>query len=159
MRSKADTRPWQPVLLPRHHQSCRRRDYHHNGCGRQAKGQAANRRHNTPDVERQAPQKCPGEKPPRTWLSDFVPVVHSCLAENYPAEWPRIMAVMPNHVAKKPAARFLVARRPAQLSSWRSRLRTSPSMSASRWRKSSINLTAWITVEWSRPPNLRPISG
>ena len=46
-----------------------------------------------------------------------------------------------------------------QLSSWRNRLRTSPSMSASRLRKSSISRTAWITVEWSRPPNLRPISG
>ena len=34
-----------------------------------------------------------------------------------------------------------------QLSSWRSRLRTSPSMSASRVRKSSISRTAWITVE------------
>ena len=27
------------------------------------------------------------------------------------------------------------------------------------WRNSSIRLTACMTVVWSRPPNLRPISG
>jgi len=34
-----------------------------------------------------------------------------------------------------------------QLSNCLNRLRTSPSISASRWRKSSIRRTAWITVE------------
>ncbi len=52
-----------------------------------------------------------------------------------------------------------LAAAPTQSSSWRRRVRTSPSMSASRVRSSSIRRTAWITVEWSRPPNLRPISG
>ena len=46
-----------------------------------------------------------------------------------------------------------------QLSSCLNRLRTSPSISASRSRRSSMRRTAWMTVEWSRPPNLRPISG
>ena len=63
-------------------------------------------------------------------------------------------------VCRQPVCKLSIGCAPGdQLSSWRSRLRTSPSMSASRVRRSSISLTAWITVEWSRPPNLRPISG
>jgi hypothetical protein len=61
--------------------------------------------------------------------------------------------------AEKREGGALAFSRDDQFSSCLSRLRTSPSMSASRARNSSIRRTAWITVEWSRPPNFRPISG
>ncbi len=48
---------------------------------------------------------------------------------------------------------------PAQLSSIRRSSSISSAMTRSLARNSSILRTACITVVWSRPPNLRPISG